>query len=211
MQRKRDGLVPIAEAFGRSARPGPGAPRLFAPGAPPLHPLPIRWTAWSRPAKRTPTGASWRGRWRCAACPAPTPGNRSKYVRRNGPYTLGMTAGINTKLPFGNLPRLILAWVCTEAVRTQSRVLVLGKSLSDFMRALGVYSSSGGRGGVQTRLRQSNEAAVRLHRDDDLRGTGGLCAGEFVGCRQARVLVERAQTRPANALGKQDRVGRKVL
>ena len=85
--------------------------------------------------------------------PRTNPGNRSKYVRHNGPYTLGMTAGINTKLPFGNLPRLLLAWVCTEAVRTQSRVLVLGKSLSDFMRALGVYSSSGGRGGVQTRLR----------------------------------------------------------
>ena len=85
--------------------------------------------------------------------PRSNPGNRSKYVRRNGPYTLGMTAGINTKLPYGNLPRLILAWVCSEAVRTGSRVLVLGKSLSDFMRALGVYSSSGGRGGVQTRLR----------------------------------------------------------
>ena len=47
------------------------------------------------------------------------------------------------KLPFGNLPRLLLAWVTTEAVRTQSRVLVLGDSLSDFMRALGVYSNSG--------------------------------------------------------------------
>ena len=55
-----------------------------------------------------------------------------------------------TKLPFGNLPRLLLAWICTEAVRTQSRELILGSSLSEFMRRLGVYSSSGG---VQTRLR----------------------------------------------------------
>ena len=85
--------------------------------------------------------------------PRSNPGNRSKYVRRNGPYTLGMTAGINTKLPYGNLPRLILAWLCTEAVHTQSRVLVLGKSLSGFMRSLGIYHNSGGRGGVQTRLR----------------------------------------------------------
>ena len=61
-----------------------------------------------------------------------------------------------TKLPFGNLPRLLLAWVSTEAVRTQSRKLVLGRSLSEFMRALGVYSSSGGRGGVQTRLRNQD-------------------------------------------------------
>ena len=40
-----------------------------------------------------------------------------------------------TKLPFGNLPRLLLAWVCTEAVRTQNRELALGKSpTSEFMR-----------------------------------------------------------------------------
>ena len=61
-----------------------------------------------------------------------------------------MIAGLGNKLPFGNLPRLILAWLCTEVVRTGSRELVLGKSISGFMRALGVYSSSGGK---YTRLR----------------------------------------------------------
>ena len=46
-------------------------------------------------------------------------GNLLQYVRRNGPYTLGMTAGINSKLPFGNLPRLLLAWITTKkAART---------------------------------------------------------------------------------------------
>ena len=53
-----------------------------------------------------------------------------------------MTATGNHKLPFGNLPRLLLAWVSTEAVRTRSRVLVLGSSLSEFMRALGINSTS---------------------------------------------------------------------
>ena len=61
-----------------------------------------------------------------------------------------MVAGGGNKLPFGNLPRLILAWLCTEAVRTRSRVLILGKSLSDFMRTLDIYSSSGRK---HTRLR----------------------------------------------------------
>ncbi len=56
-----------------------------------------------------------------------------------------------TKLPFGNFPRLILAWVSTEAVRTQNRVLILGSSLAKFMRELGVYSSGGGN--VHTKLR----------------------------------------------------------
>ena len=54
-----------------------------------------------------------------------------------------MVAGGGNKLPFGNLPRLILAWVSTEAVRTQSRELVLGRSLSEFMRTLGIYNSGG--------------------------------------------------------------------
>ena len=95
--------------------------------------------------------------------PRSNPGNRYRYVRRNGPYTLAMTAGVNNKLPYGNFPRLILAWICTEAVRTQSRVLVLGDSLSGFMRALGVYSSSGGRGGVQTRLRNQMKRLFNAH------------------------------------------------
>ena len=82
--------------------------------------------------------------------PRTNPGNRIRYIRRNGPYKLGMTAGIDNKLPYGNFPRLILAWVCTEAVRTQSRVLVLGRSLAKFMRELGVYSS-GGREGTKLR------------------------------------------------------------
>ena len=51
--------------------------------------------------------------------PRSNPGNRLRYVRHNGPYTLVMTSGFNNKLPYGNLPRLLLAWVTTEAVRTQ--------------------------------------------------------------------------------------------
>ena len=82
--------------------------------------------------------------------PRTNPGNQLQYERRNGPYTLGMVAGLNNKLPFGTNPRLILAWVCTEVVRTGSREIVLGRSLSEFMRKLGI-SSTDGRG--QARLR----------------------------------------------------------
>ena len=90
-----------------------------------------------------------------ALCPLPrsNPGNQKEFVRRNGPYALVMSAGGLNKLPYGTLPRLLLAWVCTEAVRTQSRELVLGLSLSDFMRKLDIYSTSGGTTGGRTRLR----------------------------------------------------------
>ena len=82
--------------------------------------------------------------------PRSNPGNQYRYVRRNGPYTLVMNAGGLSKLPFGTNPRLILAWICTEAVRTGSRDLVLGRSLSEFMRRLGIASTNGR---TQARLR----------------------------------------------------------
>ena len=100
--------------------------------------------------------------------PRTNPGNRHQYKRVNGPYKLVMIAGADCKLPFGNLPRLLLAWVSTEAVRTQSRELVLGRSLAGFMRTLGVYSS-GGR--VQIRLRNQMRrlfsATVQLVYEDE--------------------------------------------
>ena len=83
--------------------------------------------------------------------PRTNPGNRKEYKRVNGPFTLGMSAGLGNKLPFGNYPRLLMAWLCTEAVRTQSRVLVLGPSLAKFMKTLGVYSSGGGREQIKLR------------------------------------------------------------
>ena len=100
--------------------------------------------------------------------PRTNPGNRIRYIRQNGPYTLVMTAGGKSKLPFGNFPRLLLAWASTEAVRTQSRELVLGRSLAEFMRALGIYNSGGQ---PQTRLRNQMDrlfhASVQLIYEDE--------------------------------------------
>ncbi len=48
--------------------------------------------------------------------PRTNPGRRNQYVWRNGPYTLGVvTAGVNNKLPYGNLPRLLLAWYARQS------------------------------------------------------------------------------------------------
>lgn len=86
--------------------------------------------------------------------PRTDPGTRLQYKRENGPYKLIMIAGGDNKLPFGNLPRLLLAWVSTEAMRTKNRDLVLGTSLTSFMHQLGMYSNSGGSRGDRTRLKQ---------------------------------------------------------
>ena len=150
MQRKRDGLVPIGEIFS-----GPSSGPLNKN----LHPSPQGSHHFTRfdqvdqlvGASEADADLGFMARLMVlCSLPRTNPGDRKEYVRLNGPYTLGMSAGINNKLPYGNLPRLLLAWVCTEAVRTQSRELVLGSSLAVFMRKLDVYSTSGQK---YTRLR----------------------------------------------------------
>ena len=92
--------------------------------------------------------------------PRTNQGDQLQYKRVNGPYTLVMFSSGETKLPYGNLPRLLLAWVCTEAVRTQSRELILGRSLADFMRSVGVYDDGGA---VRRRLRDQMQRLFRSH------------------------------------------------
>jgi len=152
MERKREGLVHIGEAF--SDLNGPvKAIRGATPQA--LH----HFTRFDqvdqlvRAGEADPDTGFMARLMALCSLPRTNPGDRLQYKRVNGPYQLYMTAGGGNKLPFGNLPRLLLAWLCTEAVRTQSRELILGSSLSEFMHKLGVYAQSGGRGGVRTRLR----------------------------------------------------------
>ena len=95
--------------------------------------------------------------------PRTNPGTQLQYKRVNGPYTLIMTAVGQTGLPFGNLSRLLLAWVCTEAVRTQSRELILGPSLSGFMRKLGMAPIGGGSRGERTRLSNQIKRLFNAH------------------------------------------------
>ena len=95
--------------------------------------------------------------------PRTNPGRRLQYKRVNGPYTLIMTAVGKTGLPFGNLPRLLLAWVSTEAVRTKSRELFLGASLSGFMRKLDLVPVGGGSRGERTRIRNQMKRLFNAH------------------------------------------------
>lgn len=100
------------------------------------------------------------------ALPRRSRGDDRQYIRRNGPYTMIVTATGQSGLPFGTLPRLLLAWICTEVVRTQSARLRLGATLAEFMRELGITSRSGGVRGDRTRLRDQIErlfsASIRL-------------------------------------------------
>ena len=152
MARKRDGLVPIGEVFSDLGGPVKEI-RDATPQA--LH----HFTRFDQvnqlveASEADPDMGFMARLMALCSLPRTNPGNRLQYKRQNGPYKLIMIAGGDNKLPFGNIPRLLLAWVCTEAVRTKSRDLVLGPSLAEFMRTLGIHAQSGGQGGVRTRLR----------------------------------------------------------
>ena len=153
MPRKRDGFVPIGELTGTL----PGVvPRGRAMSAQTRHHFTtLRQVNQLIEASEAEPDLGFMARL-LALCSLPrtNPKQRVQYIRRNGPYKLIMQAGGDpARLPFGNLPRLLLAWVCSEAVRTQSRELVLGRSLYEFMQRLGMEDRSGGLHGERTRLK----------------------------------------------------------
>ena len=76
----------------------------------------------------------------------------SSFDRKNGALRLSIYAHPSIGLPYGRYPRLLLAWACTQAVRTRNPVLELGSSLSGFMAQLGLMPT-GGHWGTIHRLR----------------------------------------------------------
>lgn len=81
------------------------------------------------------------------ALPYRDPGYLPSWVRRNGLVTLTVRPGewldpktgdLRQGYPYGALPRLLLTWMTTEAVRTSSRQLHLGHSLYEFTGRIGL-------------------------------------------------------------------------
>ncbi|MDD5037601.1 MAG: replication protein RepA [Methylococcaceae bacterium] len=70
------------------------------------------------------------------------------FTRVNGDFRLRIIAGSEKGIPYGIYPRLLLSWVSTEAVRTQSPAIELGESLSVFLKdVLDLKSDGGGKRG----------------------------------------------------------------
>ncbi len=70
------------------------------------------------------------------------------FVRTNGSLQVSISANPFVGLPYGRYPRLLMAWVTTEAVRTREPVLKLGPSLSAFMAELGLLPRGGHHGPI---------------------------------------------------------------
>ena len=102
------------------------------------------------------------------ALPRRSRGKDQMYTRNSGDYKLTLSCThADLGLPYGTYPRLIFAWICTEAVQTKTPRLMLGRSLSEFLDKVGVKSSnSGGRWGVRTQvvmqMRRLFACAIRI-------------------------------------------------
>ena len=164
MERKQDGVVPLGDVIAGVELPdGRALPRPSTPQAR-HHFTQLDQVTQPVSAREADPELGFMARL-LALCSLPrtNPGNRLQYKRVNGPYTLVMFSSGETKLPYGTLPRLLLAWVCTEAVRTQHRELILGDSLSAFMRKLEIYNDGGAlRGRLQEQMRRLFNAHVQL-------------------------------------------------
>lgn len=100
----------------------------------------------------------------------------NEFVRKNGSFTLTMLAPSEIGLPYGSIPRLLTAWMSTEAVRTRQRELVLGRSLSEFMNQLGL-TPTGGRWGSITRLKDQMRrlfSSTISYRQENTGGEAGM-------------------------------------
>ncbi|MDE2964099.1 MAG: hypothetical protein OXU26_09315, partial [Acidobacteriota bacterium] len=99
---------------------------------------------WLNEAREADADLGFRGRM-LAPCslPCTDQGILSHFVRANVTFTLAISAVGNTMFPCRDLPRLLLSWVGTEAVRTGRRVLVLRKGFRGFMVRPGIHSDGG--------------------------------------------------------------------
>ena len=104
MARKRDGLVPVEEAISDLDGPVKGL-RDASPQARHHCTQADQVNQLIEASEADPDMGFMARLMALCSLPRTNPGNRLRYKRVNGPYTLGMSAGINNKLPFGNFPR----------------------------------------------------------------------------------------------------------
>jgi hypothetical protein len=102
-----------------------------------------------------------------ATLPHSDPGDVPLWGRKSGHYSLTIQPNfifgpdgkpLNMGLPYGSIPRLLLAFLNGEVVRTGSKTIQMGRSFTDFAQRLG-YNSNGGSRGDMTRIRNQ---AMRL-------------------------------------------------
>lgn len=90
------------------------------------------------------------------------------FERRNGRVSVRLEAGVlydgvswvEHPLPYGVVPRLVMVYLSSQAVRTRRREIELGSSVRQFLAQLGLSTSGGPRGGYAALRRQMEALAA---------------------------------------------------
>lgn len=75
------------------------------------------------------------------------------FTREYNGLSITIQANPKVGLPTGSIPRLLMSFITSEAVRTKQSEIQLGRSLNGFLRKLGYASSSGGVRGTATAVK----------------------------------------------------------
>lgn len=134
--------------------------------------------------------------------PHADPGEITSFTRRNGwlELTLGTTRP-ETGLPYGVPARLLTIYCASEAMRTRSPEIYLGKSVHDFLRLLEVPITRGARGSLSVyanQLLRLIHSTLTIDEDiQDLNGRTGLHIRQALFVDEARLWWDE----PKNASG----------
>jgi hypothetical protein len=148
--------------------------------------------------------------WAQLSLPYKDPGQTPEWTRRNNSITLTITPGLVTRpdgtreraYPYGVLPRYLMTWMTTEAVRTRSRHLELGASLTAFLARLGLNGSGATGRRVMDQLHRLAVAGMNI---EDLRtreDRWGVAGANFNVASRYELWFSRRQTeQPDRMLG----------
>jgi len=123
-----------------------------------------------------------------AGLPLRDPGPGKEWVRSSPSVTLRLRPGLDPAgepvgLPFGSIPRLLISWLTTEALKARSPEIRLGCTVGTFLSSLGYVprGHTGGIAGPNTRVKEQMRrlfacrATIERHTGPDI-GCGDLWA-----------------------------------
>lgn len=117
--------------------------------------------------RATPEEAAYMARQLVQATLPHSDPKTDTWSRTNGNFSLGIQSGFDAAsgktfgLPYGIIPRLLLFWITTEAVKTQNPRLELGASMAAFMREVGLDPSRGGKRSDAKRMQDQMQRLFR--------------------------------------------------
>lgn len=127
----------------------------------------------------------------------------TSFERYSGAAALLVEAGklwdgkqfVQQAVPYGAMPRLMLAWMNTWAVRNNSPEIPVGDSASEFLRKLGKTNINGGRNSIYTTFRNQVQAlsACRMTLGFNMDGKAHTYTGKPINHFEAWITTDQKQ------------------